>query len=388
MHVNRWSALFALGVTLAALVGCNAPAHSPRYQAAGHADEPVDLKALGRLDATDGVPVKERPAPPPGRQGEWILFANHVHSAYWDGKKPLTDLIQRAKKAGLDAMTLTDHNTMKGCEAPEFTGERELVMVKGMEWGAWREHGETVVGHANLLGMTGSEPLPTGVSLDEMLGQATQRQATVIANHPFARGNAWAAPKPDARVHAVEVWNHWWMLANPIIHNHDALSWWHQALVDGRRLTALGGTDSHGHWYDHLDRPVNLVFVKARTPEAILEAVREGHVSVLADTGSARLVLEADQDGDGRYEAISGDVVAKGPALRVRAHVRGGKGKKVVFYGKRGVLKTVQVPSAEAYLDLDPGTIAGEAGFVRAELRAFPERSWSMTAVANPLYLR
>lgn len=389
MSITRPSLLRALGLALTVgLVGCNARPQAAHVEVSGHADEPVDLQALSRLDATDGVPARQRPAAPVGRSGEWILFANHVHSAYWDGKKPLTELIRLAKKAGLDAMTLTDHNTMQGCESPEFTSEKELVMVKGMEWGAWREKGETVLGHANLLGMTGTESLPTGAPIETMLGLATERNATVIANHPFAKGNAWAQPKPDARIHAVEVWNHWWMLANPIIHNHDALGWWHQALVDGRRLTAVGGTDSHGHWYDQIDHPVNLVFVTARSPEAILAAIRAGHVSVLADTGSARLVLEADQDGDGNYETLSGDVVTARPGLRVRAHVMGGKGKKVVFYGKDGVLKTVKISSAEAYVDVDASPLLGKAGFVRAELRTSPERSWSMTAIANPIYLR
>lgn len=377
-----WGLGLALSVLLA---GCNAPSNTARLRSVAAEDEQVNLEALSQLDPTDNVPVRQRPAAPASRRGEWILFANHTHSAYWDGKKSLKELIALGKKAGLDALDLTDHNTMKGTESPEFNSERDLLMVKGMEWGAWREKGETVLGHANLLGMTGTESLPTGAPIDQMLGLATARHATIIVNHPFAKGNAWAQPKPDPRVHAVEVWNHWWMLASPLIHNNDALGWWHQALVEGRHLTAVGGTDSHGHWYDNVDKPVNLVFVTERTPEALMAAIREGHVSVLADTGSARLVLEADQDGDGRYETLSGDTATPTPSLRIRAHVMGGKGKQVVFYSKQGRIKTVKVTSAEAYLDVDASQVAG---FVRAELRAHPDRFWSMTAIANPIYLR
>lgn len=386
--VSKGLRLGSVTVLLAAsLLGCQ---KAPVAQIASHshAEDALDLKAASQLDTSDGI-VRDVPAPQ-GRAGQWILFANHTHSRYWDGKKSLSTMVAEARSKGIQAMALTDHNTMKGPDSAEFAQVKDMVMVRGMEWGAWRENGEEVLGHANLLGMQGSDPLPTHASLDQMLSEATSRGATVIANHPFARGNSWHQPEPDARVQAVEVWNGFWFLVSPIIHNPDALKWWHEALVDGRQLAAVGGSDYHGHWYDRIDRACNLVFVTERTQQGVIEALRQGRVTVLADAGASRLVLEADGNADGQFEAVSGDVLTTAQQRRValRARVLGGKGKTVIFYSKRGVLTQAKVTSDDAVLPLEVIAKPGEADFIRAELRAHPDRTWSMTALSNPIYLR
>ena len=69
---------------------------------------------------------------PPGRTGQWLAVSNHNHSSYWDGKKPLTVLQQEAYLKNLDALVLTDHNTMRGCNSHEFKEPPPgLIMVRG-----------------------------------------------------------------------------------------------------------------------------------------------------------------------------------------------------------------------------------------------------------------
>ena len=100
---------------------------------------------------------------------------------------------------------------------------------------------------------------------------------------------------------------------------------------------------------------------------------------------SARLYLEADADGDGTYEAMIGDRVARpaGGTLAVRARVLGGKGKSVVFCTAAGSVRTVKVATDDATV----ATTLQAGGFVRAELRQHPRLPWSLTAVANPIYV-
>lgn len=324
-----------------------------------------------------------------GQSGEWLVFLNHTHSTLWDGKVSLGDMIKTATAEGVDAMAITDHNTMRGAATPEFQNA-PITMIKGEEWGAYREIGEEVLGHAGLLGMEGMHNIPPHSSIDQMLAEATSRKATIIINHPFNKGNSWHQAKPDPRANGIEVWNHLWYGFEPIMPNDKARDWWNEALVEGHRFTAIGGTDSHGNAYDELNHPVNLVLARENTPEAILQAVRDGHVTVMHDAHAARMVLEADDNGDGVYETVQGDALHAHDVHRTHMRVRvlGGEGQTVEFYGKRGLLTTAKVASNDATLPLDVVAMPGQQDFVRAELKKHPGKTWSMTAISNPIYLQ
>lgn len=345
------------------------------------------------LDADDAAAFgRAQPMPaPPGRAGRWLVVSNHNHSAYWDGKKPLTEMQQEAWLRNIDAFVLTDHDTMRGVLSPEFQNPpKDLVMVKGMEWNAFKEKGEPVVGHAGLLGLSPQVEIPSGAGLDAMLDAASRADATIIINHPFCKGNSWQQAKPDARAHGVEVWNGWWYRANLWVHNDQALAWWDQALREGRHLTAMAGTDYHGDFYKDISNGLCLVFAETRDEPGILAGVRAGHVSLTASPTSARVFLEADADGDGTYEAIMGDTLAPRPngRLAVRARVLGAKGKKVVFYTRAGRQGILDVDGADVTVPFTVSLDAqGRPDFVRAEVRKFPHLAFSMTALTNPIYV-
>jgi predicted metal-dependent phosphoesterase TrpH len=386
------------------LAGCGGPARQALSNALsfkpGAEDrgvmeaESVDAQGEGPgnlLDPDDHFPYHRRqPQPvPEGRQGQWLVVSNHNHSTYWDGEKPLTVMQQEAYLKNIDALVLTDHNTMRGCTSHEFLEPPPgLIMVKGMEWNAFRERGEPVVGHAGLLGLDGNQNIRTGAGLEEMLKEATDRHGTIIVNHPFCWNNAWTQAEPDPRAAGVEVWNGWWYRVNPIMHNDKALAWWEAALRKGRHLTAVSGTDNHGDWHGDVARVVNMVFAETPDQAGILKGIREGHVMIAASPTSARVYLEADADGDGNYEAIMGDQVAR-PAngkLSIRARVIGGDGKKVAFYTGKGRVAIADVKGKDATIPLAV-TLGDGPDYVRAELRAHPHLAMSMTAITNPIYV-
>lgn len=386
----RFVAALAAAMVLA---GCGQQGVRPEAMRNPGAEDGGELAAqglgpAGTLDPDDNYPFHRRPQQPTpaGRQGAWLAFSNHNHSSYWDGKQPLTYMQQQAYLHNLDAMALTDHNTMRGTSSHEFLAPPPcLIMVKGMEWNAFREKGEPVVGHAGILGMDGEENIATGAGLDEMLAEATRRHATIVINHPFANNNRWAQAKPDPRAQCVEVWNGWWSRVQPIIHNDQALAWWDQALREGRHLTAVAGTDNHGNWYDSVARNVNMVFAETPDQAGILAGIRAGHVSLSASPTAGRLYLEADGDGDGSYEAMMGDTVPRPAAgkLDIQIHVIGGKGKQVAVYTAAGrcAIKGVDQDDATIQLQVPAAT------YVRAELRAHPHLGTSMTAISNPIYV-
>lgn len=342
-------------------------------------DSPVDFAALRRMPS------------PANRKGEWLLIGNHLHTVFsvTDGSQTLGQLISRAQAAKLDGMILTDHNSMKGAETQDFQ-DAPIVMIKGMEWGAWREKGETVVGHAALIELEGNEPLPTYASLEQMLSISKSRNAYIVANHPFNRGNAWQAAVPQPEVDGIEVWNGFWALVDPVMHNNDAKNWWAKQLHADRRLTALGGSDSHGQWYDDPSRGANLVFATDRSATGIMAGIRAGHVSVVADSKASRIVLEADAARDNTWQTLQGDeIVVNSPArIPMRAHVIGGKGLTVEFYGKAGRLGATKIEQNDQIVSFEAVGIPGVPDFVRVELKRHPGKWWSMSAMTNPIYLR
>lgn len=351
----------------------------------------LDLQAASKLDGPSELSRIPVMPPSPGIRGEWLLVANHLHTVFspTDGKQTLAQLIAKLKNAGFDGMILTDHNSMAGAQTDEWK-KSPLVMIKGMEWGAWREVGETVVGHAGLIGMNGYEPLPTYASLEQMLALAKGRGAYVIANHPYCKGNEWSSGRFEPEVDAVEVWNGWWALVNPIMPNNDAKDLWEKHIAAGRHLTAVGGSDSHGDFYDNPARAANLVFARERTSEAVMEGIRNGHVSILADAHAPRMVLEADPARDGSWSAIQGDEieVAQPGTVPMRVRVLGGKGLTVELFGKAGRLGAVRVDSHDAVVRFDAVGVPGLRDYVRAELKRHPGKWWSMTALTNPIYLK
>lgn len=389
----------ALAAIVLLIAGC-AKATAPGTQGVprhGHGDDLEGHAVFGEekaehLDGDDHFAFHKRAEQPtpPGRKGAWLAFSNHNHSTYWDGKKPLTVMQQEAYLRNLDAFALTDHNTMRGAGSHEFQAPPPgLIMVKGMEWNAFREKGEAVVGHACLLGMQGDEGIPTGHGLDDMLAEASSRDATIVINHPFTKNNLWAQPKADRRAHAIEVWNGWWYRVKPFIQNDRALAWWDDSLREGRRLTAVSGTDNHGQWYDDIARNVNMVFAETPDQAGILAGIRQGRVTITQSPTSGRLYLEADADGDGVYEAMMGDELPR-PAsgkLAIRARVLGGKGKKVVLYTSAGRAAVLDVRTDDASVPFTV-TLRPGADYVRGELRKFPRLPWSMTAIANPIFVR
>ncbi len=92
----------------------------------GAAGAAVALAAL--LDrARDGVPPLTTPdLPPPAR-----LVDLHIHSTASDGSLPPERVVERARRAGLSAMALTDHDTVAGVPAAVEAGARVGIRVVG-----------------------------------------------------------------------------------------------------------------------------------------------------------------------------------------------------------------------------------------------------------------
>ena len=206
----------------------------------------------------------------------WYRGDLHAHSLHSDADWEIADLVNWAKKRGLDFVTLTDHNTVSGHAEALSLADDTLLTMGGVEL-------TTHYGHALTLGeRQWQEWRPgtvSGMSMPNIAESVIQRGGTYIIAHPKSPGDPactgcrWEyedmMPGP-AKI--VEIWNGgvW------ADYNEDGLALFYDWLKQGHRLVATAGTDNHGEDDVTSDFGFNHVFATSRTESAILEAVRAG----------------------------------------------------------------------------------------------------------------
>lgn len=290
--------------------------------------------------------------------GEWLAGDLHVHTcyshdsycgpeddntgpeeAYTAGGSP-TERFAEAAAKGLDYLALTDHHSDSNPEESGFDsvqdpgfGSSGVIGVAGYE--------NSIGGHAQMLGARRVYPRGDGsdTAIDAMADALRADGGLFQANHP---ADDLGAPVSDCSalpsmhwqyglrvpVDSVEVWNIGHHLQPPFpsgTSNGDALAYWECWLSTGAHVAPTGGSDSH--WLSTaavqgVGNPTTWVFAQERSQRGVLDAIRAGRTSISFRppvAGGAPLLLEADTDGDGSYDAVVGDTVAPGVPLRVRS---------------------------------------------------------------------
>jgi predicted metal-dependent phosphoesterase TrpH len=377
----------------------------------------------GSLAYSSPVWVTPGPQPP---IGEWLAGDLHVHTCYshdaWcppeddntgpqPGQDPadavdalvndsytlsgsVDERFTEASVKGLDYLAITDHNDVRSQSAPGFGGHG-VVGIPAYE--------NSLHGHAQMLGAThildkgDSSAAAVNQMADALRAEGGVFQTNHPADHtkaPFfsgcddTSGLGWGYGF-DVQPDTIEVWNigHFLQPPSPAGNsNDDAERYWECWLDRGARIAATGGSDSH--WISTTavqgpGNPTTWVFARERSAAGVLQALREGRtsVSLLPPTmGSARLALEADVDGDGIFEAIIGDTVPPGAALRVRATGLLGQGLVTVRANGHTVLENAPLgPGGEVRLNAP-----GAPGWVRASL-LLPDAKAERTAACDPV---
>jgi hypothetical protein len=205
-------------------------------------------------------------------------------------------------------------------------------------------------------------------------------------NHPKPKGPEWKFGL-DVPFDCVEVWQGPWPREN----DH-SLAFWEHLLRSGRRVVAVGGSDSHpfplanGRSFDWLGYPTTWVYAQDLTVESVLAGIRAGHVTISACVSGAQAVLIA--RGSGQV-ALQGDVVEM-DECRVEVRVVGGEGLWLRLLTRRGEVAREVVPSADWVFQHD--LALADHGYVRAEIRVpdtrhkTPVEGLPMVAMTNPVW--
>ena len=265
----------------------------------------------------------------------WLTGDLHMHSDASDGEHSIYVLAKKAQKRGLDFIAVANHNNY----SENFSLPRvpELTLIPAVEWTHYR-------GHINLYGVAAPFDSFVANSEDEMLalvGRAKEKGALVSVCHPRDKncGYTW---RDNNCFDLIEVWNG---LMRPT--NTYAIKWWHNMLLEGRKIPLIGGSDYHRDLHPAMiGHPVTRVYAKSPAVCDILEAVAMGRAYVAAVPGGVTLELCA---GDGImgdtvpwYEGLCLDISAQGLGLGMRVRLVTDEG--IVDLNKKKGRLTARVP--------------------------------------------
>jgi hypothetical protein len=164
-----------------------------------------------------------------------------------------------------------------------------------------------------------------------------------------------------------------------------SLCLWHQQLRNGRRIVAVGGSDSHGP-HQPVGRPQTVVYTDDLSQTNLIAAMRRGRCYV-AESSAVTVALNASLD-DGTTTAGPGETlqVPAGARATVTAAVRGAPDASIAIITDAGCVGRTRTG------DSGEGTVrwsaSGDSRFARVEARrAAHARFPSMLALTNPVWL-
>ena len=121
----------------------------------------------------------------------------HVHTIHSrDSLITPKDLVFYAKKRGLTAVAITDHDTIEG--ALKIAKETDFLIIPGIEVSSRSGH---------IIGLNLQEPVPKGLSPDETVDKIHEAGGIAVACHPFAIFKGSIGEHASAKFDAIETIN-------------------------------------------------------------------------------------------------------------------------------------------------------------------------------------
>lgn len=298
------------------------------------------------------------------RGAGWFAGDLHMHSAHSDGyrddrtgRRPLPvtvrELAQSAVDEGLDFAAVTDHNTSsQWIDVDREQGAYpDLLLLHGREISTPRGH-FNAIGERRVIDFRIGPERP----MARLLSEISAGGAFVSANHPWLTSDAWCGgcgwadhdPATTSAIQGVEILNG----STPTPPGElPGWHWWAQLLNAGRRVTAVGGSDSHDpqHTRGSIGTPTTVVWASGLSETALVAGLRSGRVFVRG-TPNHRLFIEISAD-DGIRTIDMGQTARPG-RLRLTARVRGAAGETFTWIRRGQAIDSTRVTTDDATASL------------------------------------
>jgi hypothetical protein len=264
-------------------------------------------------------------------------------SKYSIGSENVSELIKRAEKDGLDFLAITDINTLKSIEDPEYHSDK-IVLIPAMKWGN-EEKGYALV-------YCPRTPLDTPTTIPEAQAECirVQAQGGIFAiAHPCFPVGFWQWGLNY--VNAIQVWCREWRAVPPL--TLDKLHDWIKEKKDGRfvyslaaavnesNIASVSANSQASRFWDYeiargamtcgiagshssspsvpLGKPITYVRAENKSLAAILDGIRLGRTFVSSGTGGVKLAFIADTLADNKIDVGIGGVVPLDLDIRFEA---------------------------------------------------------------------
>jgi len=217
-------------------------------------------------------------------QPRWLTGDLHIHSDASDGQYSAAVLAEKAKKAGLDFIAISNHNNYT--DNLNLPVKPALTLIPAVEWTHYK-------GHLNFFGVVSPFENSFIANNEEdmmsLIANAKEKGALISVNHPKCRYCPYIWENDDC-FDMVEVWN------GPMRRdNMKAISWWHDMLMNGRKIPITSGSDYHKSFHPaRLAHPVIHVFSQSPSAGDIISAVSQGHSYITSSAKGAVLDLRYD----------------------------------------------------------------------------------------------
>ncbi|MEU6709557.1 CehA/McbA family metallohydrolase [Streptomyces wuyuanensis] len=345
-----------------------------------------DPKGMGwevRITLEYGEPAQEPvfavlPSAVPGRGEGWYRGDMHTHTVHSDGSSGIAELVESARRAGLQFIATTDHNTSSTGLSWNEEVPSDLLVING-------EEVTTRHGHWLALGLPQGEWVDWRYSPADA-GAFTQRAdrvralgGIVVAAHPLTPGPGSLWKFGYDHIDAMEVWSGPWTLDDAA-----TVAWWDLMMRTGKRIAAVGHSDAHAA--GDVATPHTVVHSPSLSRATILDNVRRGR-SYLAESSAVTLSVTA---RCGSRQAGPGDglPVSFFDAVDVAARVTGAPGSILTLHTEWGLMAAAQV-GADGTGQLDWRGWGKASFFARAEVRRPKPGTTTldqMVALSNPVW--
>ena len=284
----------------------------------------------------------------------WAKGDCQCHTFHSDAKGAPEVLHAQARKAGLDFLFVTDHNTMTAWDAYfEGASSPDLLFLRGIEV-------TTPPGHGNALGIDRwvDFRLEQPGDPDRLVEEVHAAGGLFSINHDKP-DIPWTWPVPA--IDAMEVWQRHWLMGNAVAREkYDA------RLARGRRIALIGGSDWHqpAEVSDDpfaLGCPTTVLHCTELSQQGVMAALRAGHGYVTEGPEGPSLITDIEDTPMGS--------VRPAPAP-LEAETTGAEGDDLVLIADGREVARATIPDSGRLVLPVPDT----ATHVRAEIEARASR--------------